>query len=348
MRVVVTGASGNVGTSVLSSLGDDPAVREIVGVARRVPEQAFEKTTWRAADITRSELEPIFEGADAVVHLAWLIQPSRDERVTWAVNVEGSSRVFEAVARAGVPTLVYASSIGAYAPGPDRPVDESWPTTGVESSFYSRHKAEVERRLDTFERAHPEIRVARLRPALIFKRDAASEIRRLFVGPFLPNVLVRPELLPLLPLPRGLRTQAVHSTDVGEAYRLAVRKPVAGAFNIAAEPPLDREVLSSLLGARALELSPALLRAGAALTWRLRLQPTSPGWLDMGLALPLMDVTRAREELGWSPRFTAEQALVELIEGLRERAGLRTPPLDPAAGGTLRWRELASGVGARA
>jgi nucleoside-diphosphate-sugar epimerase len=243
---------------------------------------------------------------------------------------------------------VYASSIGAYAPGPDRPVDESWPTTGVESSFYSRHKAEVERRLDTFERAHPEIRVARLRPALIFKRDAASEIRRLFVGPFLPNVLVRPELLPLLPLPRGLRTQAVHSTDVGEAYRLAVRKPVAGAFNIAAEPPLDREVLSSLLGARALELSPALLRAGAALTWRLRLQPTSPGWLDMGLALPLMDVTRAREELGWSPRFTAEQALVELIEGLRERAGLRTPPLDPAAGGTLRWRELASGVGARA
>ena len=81
------------------------------------------------------------------------------------MNVEGSRRVFIAAAAAGAPALVYASSIGAYAPGPkDHGVNESWPTTGIPSSFYSRDKAEVERLLDRFEAEHPAVRVVRLRP----------------------------------------------------------------------------------------------------------------------------------------------------------------------------------------
>lgn len=348
MRVVVVGATGNVGTSLLAALGEEPGVQEIVGVARRLPRIALHKVTWRAADITTSRLEGIFEGADAVVHLAWLIQPSRDERVTRAVNVEGSGRVFDAVARARVPALIYASSVGAYAPGPvDRAVDESWPVTGVPSSFYSRHKAQTESMLDRFEQADPEIRVVRMRPALIFKRSAATEIRRLFIGPFLPSPLVRPEWLPLLPLPRGLRTQAVHSLDVGEAYRRAIVRPVRGAFNIAAEPVIDGDSLARALDARPVALPPSALRALAWASWKLRLQPTSPGWLDMGIALPLMDCARAERELGWSPRFRADEAITELMHGLRARAGFRTPPLDPATSGPLRWRELQTGVGAK-
>jgi nucleoside-diphosphate-sugar epimerase len=349
MRIVITGASGNVGTSVLSALGQDDDVEEIVGLARRVPRAQFPKTTWRQADVTASDLARLFAGADAVIHLAWLIQPSRDERTTRRVNVDGSARVFEAAARANVPSLVYASSIGAYSPGPDdRRVDESWPTGGVPSSFYSRHKAEVERLLDAFEIRHPGIRVVRLRPALIFKRSAASEIRRLFLGPLLPNRLLRPELLPVLPIPRGLRTQAVHSLDVGDAYRLAATRPVRGAFNLAAEPVLDRVTLARALRTRVVEVPARLVREAAAVSWRARLQPTPPGWLDMALALPLMDSTRALEGLGWKPRFGADDALGELLDGLREQDGLATPPLDPAVGGRFRWRELRSGVGGTA
>jgi UDP-glucose 4-epimerase len=149
MRVVVTGATGNVGTALLRTLADEPRVREVVGVARRRPEWHVPKVTWTAADVAGDELEPVMRGADAVVHLAWLIQPSRDERTTRAVNVEGSRRVFEAAITAGVPAIVHASSVGAYAPGPkDRAVDESWPTTGIPTSFYSRHKAAAERLLD--------------------------------------------------------------------------------------------------------------------------------------------------------------------------------------------------------
>ena len=349
MRVVVVGASGNVGTSVLRSLADEPAVESMLGIARRTPKQSFPKTEWREADAARSPLRPLFQGADAVVHLAWLIQPGRDKQQLHEVNVEGSARVFRAVASAGVPRLVYASSIGAYAPGPkDRAVDESWPTTGIPSSFYSRHKAEVERVLDRFEVEHPETRVVRLRPGLIFKREAASGIRRLFAGPLLPSFLVQRRLIPVVPAHVRLVYQAVHSHDAGEAYRLAVVNDDArGAFNVAADPVLDSDELARALDARTVPVPRALLRRGAALTYRLRLQPSEPGWVDMAFAMPVMDTTRARTELGWRPRHTSSEALLDLLEGIRDGAGLDTPPLEPGGAGPLRSREFASGVGAR-
>ena len=96
------------------------------------------KTTWVTADVVTDDLEGVFEGVDCVVHLAWLIQPARDQRTLQAVNVEGSARVFQAAGSAGVSSLVYASSVGAYSPGPkDAQVDESWPTDGIESAYCS-------------------------------------------------------------------------------------------------------------------------------------------------------------------------------------------------------------------
>jgi len=348
VRVVIVGASGNVGTSLLRALADEPQVKSVLGLARRVPERRFAKTEWAATDIASSDLVGHLRGADAVVHLAWLIQPGRDERVTRAVNVNGSARVFSATAAAGVGTLVYASSVGAYSPGPkDRAVDETWPTEGIRTSFYSRHKAETERLLDRFEAEHPDVRVVRMRPGLVFKRDAATEIRRLFAGPLLPNPLVRRELIPVVPDIPTLRFQAVHSHDLGDAYRRALVSDAAGAFNVAAEPVLDPERLAALLGARRVPVPPRLLRAGAAVSFGLHLQPTEPGWLDMALQVPLMHTGRARTELGWEPRHTSAEALSELLEGIREGAGLDTPPLAPETSGPLRVRELLTGVGRR-
>jgi UDP-glucose 4-epimerase len=349
MRIIVTGATGNVGTSVVAALVADPRVREIVGIARRRPQLERPRTTWVEADIVSAPLSELFRGADAVIHLAWLIQPSRDESVTHAVNVDGSGRVFEAAAAAGVGALVYASSVGAYSPGPkDRAVDESWPTGGTPSSFYARHKAATERMLDALEQSHPELRVVRLRPALIFKREAASGVRRLFAGPLLPSPLLRPGL-PIVPLPAGMRVQAVHTDDVAEAYRLAATDERArGAYNVAADPVLDADSLGRALDARPVPLPVGAVRVAALLSWRARLQPTPPGWLDMGMAVPILDSGRIRRELGWAPRHRADEALLELLAGLRDRAGAPTPPLDPGTGGPLRVRELfKTRVGAR-
>jgi UDP-glucose 4-epimerase len=346
MKVVVVGATGNVGTSVLRALVHEPHVEEIVGLARRRPQMVWPKTSWVEADVSRDDLRPHFEGADAVVHLAWLIQPSRDLATLRATNVEGSRRVFYAAGSAGVSALVYASSVGAYSAGPkDERVDESWATGGIETSFYSRHKAEVEGLLDGFEREFPRVRTVRLRKALIFKREAAAEIRRYFAGPFLPGFALRRNLIPFVPDVEGLRFQAVHSHDVGYAYRLALVSHVSGAFNIAADPVLDPRELADLLGARRVSVPAGVLRTAADTAWKLHVQPSPPGWVDMALGAPLMDTTRARIELGWEPRHTARDALLDLLHGLRDGSGVETPPLRPQAGGPLRVREIVTGVG---
>jgi len=331
VRVVVTGASGNVGTSLLRALVADDAVEEIVGLARRLPPRHLHETDWRAADIEHDDLVAHFRGADCVVHLAWAIQPSHDLAALRRTNVDGSERVFRAVGEAGVPSLVYASSVGAYSPGPkDRRVDESWPTEGTPTSFYARHKAEVEALLDRLQLERPETRVVRLRPGLIFKRSSGEEQRRYFLGPLFPRVLARRGALAVVPDIDGLRFQAVHTRDVAEAYRLAVVGDARGPFNVAAEPILDARTLAQALGARVLPVPPSVARSAVAASWRLRLQPTPPGWLDMGLGVPIMDTSRAREELGWEPRRSSFEAIRQVLSGIADAEGEPTPPLEPA------------------
>jgi UDP-glucose 4-epimerase len=348
MRVVVTGASGNVGTSLLEALAEEPLVKEVVGLARREPEVSFPKVVWVAADVVEDDLAALFDGADVIVHLAWAIQPSRDEAMTERINVEGSRRVFEAALAAKVPALVHASSVGAYSPGPkQRRVDESWPVDGIPTSFYSRHKAAAEDLLDRLERRAPEMRIVRMRPGLIFKAEAASEIRRLFAGPFLPGFLAQKRLVPVLPRVPRLRFQAVHSRDVGEAYRQAIVREVSGPFNVAAEPEIGVDELREFFGARSLPLPAGALRAAADVTWKLRLQPSPPGWIDLALGVPMMDTTRAQTKLGWEPKASSLDSLGDLLKGMRNAEGGPTPPLDPTAGGHARMRELATGVGRR-
>ena len=349
MRVAVVGASGNLGTSLLRSLSMEERVESVLGIARRLPNLKVEKVEWAQADVVTDDLVPHLRGADAVVCLAWIIQPSRDLNKQWMINVEGTMRVANATKEAGVPAFLYASSIGAYSPGPkDRRVDESWPTNGIATSYYARHKAEVERRLDRFETEAPDVRVVRMRPGLVFKREAAQGIRRLFAGPFFPALLANPSLINLVPDIENLRSQVIHSYDVGEAFRLAILNENArGAFNIAAEPVLDAGEIGRILNARPLPVPAQLARAGAGLSWALRLQPVPPGWLDLSRNVPIMDTTRARTELGWTPGFSADEALLDLLEGLRTGSGLDTPPLSPKTSGPFRIREFLTGVGGR-
>lgn len=328
MRVVITGATGNVGTSVVERLSGDDAVTEIVGIARRATAWSPPKTRWVQADVAVDDLRSVFRGADAVVHLAWRFQPTHRPLVTWRTNVLGSIRVFDAVVYAGVPALVYASSVGAYSPGPDhRRVDESWPTNALPTASYGREKAYVERVLDVVACDHPDVRVVRLRPGFIFKYSSAEEQRRLFAGPLLPNGLVRRGLIPVMPDLPGLRLQVLHSSDAARAYQLALTRDVRGAFNIAAEPVVDARALAKVLGARVVRLPGGPVRAALNAAWRLHLVPASPHLLDLALGLPVMDTSRAVTELGWRPQIDALAAIGTVIEGMARGAGGATPPL---------------------
>jgi nucleoside-diphosphate-sugar epimerase len=159
-------------------------------------------------------------------------------------------------------------------------------------------------------------------------------------------VLVQRRLIPVVPDHPRLRVQAVHADDLAQAFRAAILDDDArGAYNVAADPVLDGAEFARLLGARRVPVSAGVLRAAAGLTWRARLQPTPPGWVDLALGVPIMDTTRARTELGWQETRTSGEALLELMDGLRDGAGTETPPLDPSSSGPARVREILSGVG---
>jgi UDP-glucose 4-epimerase len=238
----------------------------------------------------------------------------------------------QAAADAGVRTVVYASSLAAYSPGPGRHVDESWPTHSTPTAAYGREKAYLERYLDAYELRHPEIRVVRMRTCFIFKRSSASEQRRIFAGPLVPRALLRPGRLPIVPLPAGLRFQAMHGQDAGEAYRLALLSDARGAYNVAADPIIDGEALGKLMEARAVQVPKQAVSAAMAGAWRLRLIPSDESLLKLFLSLPTLDTSRIRDELGWQPRYSGSDALREVMDAMAEGEGGPTPPLHPTSG----------------
>lgn len=344
-RIVVTGASGNVGTGVLRALERHLPDAEIVGVCRRPPTRGttYARVRWHAVDLSASDaaqrLAPAMQGADVVVHLALAVKPVRDEDYLLRANVRGSQAVLHALDAAGVGHLVYASSLGVYAPGGSEPVAESWPDTGQASSVYSRHKVMVERILDDFERDHPGVAVSRFRPTVVVQREAAHLIRSLYLGPLVPQSaleMLRRRQLPILPLPTGTALQFVHADDVGDAVVRMIRHRPRGSFNVAADALGPRE-LADLVGGRPIAVGRRLFRSVVSALSAARIIALTPGWYDVAFNTPVMDTARAHAELGWSPARSSTDSARELIEGLADRTvgesaatGAQSPPrLDP-------------------
>lgn len=361
MRVVVTGATGNVGTTVvehLLSVRDDV---EVVGLARRVPTAAAEdayagRLTWAGLDLSDDACLPALRvalrGADAVVHLAWGFQPSHDPDYLESLGVGGTRRVLESATAERVPHLVHMSSVGAYSPRTDDlPVAESYPTHGIRSSMYSRHKAAAESLLDDHEAAVAAGRtegpvVARLRPGIVGQRDAGSALLRYGLPGLVPGRAVT--LLPVLPLDRSLLVPMVHAADVADAVGRVLEQRSTGAFNLAAPTPVTPADIASALGARHVHAPGRLLRAAVSASWQAHLQPLDPGWIDLALEVPLMDTRRAREELGWSASRTAVSVLEETVAGMRDSASGSTVALRPrSVARTLRDRVRSGPVARR-
>lgn len=332
MRIVITGASGNVGSALLRRLAHDGR-HELLGVVRRPPggDSPFTEMAWAAVDLTRDDaaaLHSACEGADAVVHLAWGFQPSHREDHLRELGVGGTRRVVEAVVATGVPHLVHMSSVGAYSPKrDDSPVDETWPTEGVPTSMYSRHKVAAERLLDRLEADAPQVVVTRMRPGIIGQRRAGSALLRYGLPALVPAGLLRH--VPVLPLDSRLTVPMVHADDVADAVARVLEARASGAFNLAAAPPIHAEDVAAALRARLVHVPSAVVRAAVSASWHARLQPVDPGWVDLGYAVPLLDTTRALRELGWSPSTDATAVLAETLAGMQDAASSGSPVLRP-------------------
>jgi UDP-glucose 4-epimerase len=344
--IAVTGASGNLGTALLRRLtAASSGVAEVRGLARRRPPSTapYEGVRWYQADLgeaaSEAELAEFVRGADAVVHLAWALQPGRKPDLLHEINVEGTRRVARAAAAAGVDHFVHLSSIGAYAGGArGQRVTEDWPTTGIPSAQYSRDKAATERIVREVFARHPETALTVVRPTLVLQPSASSEIGRYFLGPILlgaarmlPGPVAR--LLPL-PLP-GLAIAFVHADDVADAIERMLDRRASGPFNLAAEPLMDAAALARALGSARIPTPAPVLRAGLAAAHAAHVVPTEPGWLDIGTQVPALDTGRARKLLDWAPFHRGDDVLRQFVAALGAGAGAPGPLLGPAGGPEL-------------
>lgn len=334
-RIVITGASGNLGTALLNRLAEEGADHEIVGVARREPPRdgVYESVDWHQLDVSvpgaELELCNVFRGAACVIHLAWGFQPTRNVGYLDAVGIGGSSAVLRAAHFAEVPHLVHMSSVGAYAPGRyGERVDESWSTAGVQSSAYSRAKSAVEKVLDGYERDEPYgVGITRMRPGFILQRNAAAGLRRYTLPAYVKPGWLR--WLPILPLDRTLTMSIVHADDVADACLRAIDSRALGAFNLAADPPVQRDDIANALSAKPIHVPSDVLGFLVDAAWRARLQPIDRGWLDLAFSAPLLATDRARTELGWTPRWSALEALADFLDGFLRQSGTPSPVLHP-------------------
>lgn len=316
MKVVVTGGSGQLGSVVLSRLIADRRVKQLVCVDVQRPTVVSGKLRFEHHDITRGAMEPLMAGADALIHLAFKVVDAAPPDEMYAVNVEGSRRVFDAAARAGVRTILYSSSNAAYGvvPGQPQPLVESSPRQRSPKLVYADNKFEVEAYLDEFERTYPAIRVVRFRPGILLGRRMNHAFgrmlrQRLFVA------------LSDVPLP------LVWDEDVADAVWLALFGDQRGAFNLTSEQPLSPAELALAGGLRLIRCPSGTTASLARFADTLRgaglRAPIDAGWL-LSTDVPLVASSeRARHELGWRPSCATQR---EVIQRFVREVPLRLDP----------------------
>lgn len=332
LTVAVTGPTGEIGKPFIAALERSREVAGVRGMARRAFDptaEGWRKTTYVRGDVTdRADVERLVEGADVVVHLAFVILQAGE--ATRGVNLEGSRNVFEAAVAAGAKRLVYASSVAAYGFHPDHPelLTEDMPARGTGTFPYSAQKAEVEGVLaGALRGAGTEAYV--FRPCIVAGPRAPLLLESLpyvrlaeRTPPALRRLLDRlPVMRPVLPDP-GVPFQLVHHDDVATALRAAVLgRGEPGVYNLAADGSLTLSDLAEELEWYAIPLPELAVDATAEVVARLPFLPPEAAWITALRRPVLMDTAKARRTLRWRPRHDALDTLRSTVAAHRERQG---------------------------
>src|SRR3954451_13635475 len=266
MRYVVTGGAGYIGTRLVEELvGRDETERVVIADVR--PPRSFRpKSEYRRLDVRDAEgvrrlLES--ERPDALVHLAFILNPMHDENAMYEIDVGGTHNVLEAASAAGTQQVLVTSSAAAYGAFPDNPVpiEEEWPVRGVPDFEYARDKAESDRLCQLWALRHPDRTMTIVRPCIVFGPNVDNFIVRLWSkAPFFTDMGNLDQV-----------TQFVHEDDLVEALVTLLVGRHAGAFNVAADGTVTYRETAELIGLKTRKMPVGLARRLTALTWKLRM-----------------------------------------------------------------------------
>ena len=326
LTVAVTGPTGEIGKPFVRALENTPEVGKVLAMARRPfdpAELGWKKTEYRQGDILdREAVEALVAGADAVVHLAFIVVNASEG--SYDINIDGSRNVFEATVAAGVPRLIYTSSVAAYGyyDDVDGPLTEDMPARGTERHAYSHQKAEVERVLDeALEGSDVDAYV--FRPCVVAGPDATALLDQMPYMRFehtVPSPVKRalgriPGVKPVLP-DHGVPFQLVHHDDVADALVAAtLGRGTPGIYNLSADGQITLSELARSLDWHSIPIPRQTVDLGAKALARIPALSVEAGWLEAVRAPMLMDSGRAHRELDWKPSYDARQTLEDLVAG---------------------------------
>jgi nucleoside-diphosphate-sugar epimerase len=329
LTVAITGPTGDIGRALLRRLDTAPEVDKVVGMARRQfnpAELGLEKTEYRQGDILEPDsIANLVEGADVLVHLAFIILGGHDE--TRRINLTGTRNVFDAAVSSGVKRFVYTSSVAAYGFHEDnpQPLTEDVLPKGTDDFYYSAQKAELERELHRMVDG-TEVETYVFRPCVVAGPDALTLVEammtQLQLGGRLPQITTFlntvPFLKPVLPDP-GSPFQLVHHDDVAQALVASITgRGEPGIYNLAAEGTIGVSDLASALGWYSVPIPNLAVEVTAEVISRIPFAPAELSWINALRVPVLMDTQKAREKLGWVPAHDTRETLAQTVEGARE------------------------------
>ena len=327
MRYVITGGSGYIGTRLVDHLSRRADTERIVigdlrpPAGAYVPKTAFRKLDVRDRDGVRHVLEEA--RADALIHLAFILNPIHDEHLMYDIDVNGTHNVLEAAGAAGTEQVLVTSSAVAYGAFPDNPepLTEEDPVRGVASFSYARDKTESDRICQLWAAKYPDRIMTIVRPCIVF-------------GPNVDNYLVRiwtktPVQADVGQLDRHI--QFVHEDDVVEAITHLLHGRHGGAFNVAGDGLMTLRECAELAGMPIVRMPLRAYRGLARLLWKTPLGESPPGQVEFAIH-PWVVANEKLKATGWKPRHTSREVF-ELTMRTHGKLGSPTPPALPSRGG---------------
>lgn len=310
MKVAITGISSFLASELIPSIESDKEITEILGLDIIAPKYISSKIKFVKRDVRDKKIFEDLKGYDAIIHLAFIVSPISNRREMYSINLDGSKNVFNCAIKAGVKKIIHASSIAAYGAFPENPIPitEEHPIRLMKKHFYyNETKYYVEKYLDELSKKYPDVIITRIRPSIFLGPNINNFFRTYFLGKriytFSPDVLV----------------QFTWINDVTEAFYLALKKEVSGAFNIGADNPISSEEIAEKLGIKCVKFPYYFGLFLINTLYKLHiLRNLTPGWIRATRYPIVVDSSKAKRVLGWTPKYDTYGSVKALYDALKE------------------------------